>query len=48
MIRNRLKRNVAKKTKCNGKKIKNSIYIKKYVQNQNKKTPEHLVNKYNK
>ena len=23
-------------------------YIKKYVQNQNKKTVEHLVNKYNK
>jgi hypothetical protein len=23
-------------------------YIKKYVQNQNKKTAEHLINKYNK
>ena len=23
-------------------------YIKKYIQNQNKKTVEHLVNKYNK
>ena len=23
-------------------------YIKKYVQNQNKKTAEHIINKYNK